>query len=243
MSGWLKALPLPLALAALTIVTTSCGSTPNLAQIRVLNAIPDSQPVDIYINGTRIIRNLAFDAIQPGTSPASYISITSGSEAMESFPTGATTNPVSPTGSIPLNGSTEYTIIGVGLELNDAPPLVLTDDNTVPTSGQLEFRIVNVSLNSPTGGVDVYFVPPGTDITNFTPQISGLGNGGVSPYQPLRSLSGGYSVIVTQSGDKTPLITQPSTAQSGSITTLIIVDNAGGNNGMSQTPLVLNDLN
>jgi hypothetical protein len=121
--------------------------------------------------------------------------------------------------------------------------LVLTDNNTVPTSGNVEFRIINASPNSPAGGVDVYIVPPGTDITDYTPQISALGYGQRSIYQSVPFLSSGYAVIVTAYLKKTALISQPFTSQSESITTVVLVDNQGGNNGMSQTPLVLNDLN
>jgi Domain of unknown function (DUF4397) len=242
MSRSLKALPLTLALAALSIFAIGCASS-NQAQIRVINAIPDSGPVDVYVNGTKIITNLPFNTVQPATTPASYLAVISGSDTMQSFPPGDTINPISPSGVLSLNGSTQYTVVGVGLELNESAPLLLTDDNTVPTSGNVEFRIVNASLSSPTGGVDVYIVPPGTDITKFTPQISGLGNGQASAYQSLDFITSGYAVIVTANLSKKALITQPPTSQSGSITALVLVDNLGGNNGMSQTPLVLHDLN
>lgn len=43
MPRWLKALPLSLALEALGIVATSCGSS-NQAQIRFVHAIQDAPP-------------------------------------------------------------------------------------------------------------------------------------------------------------------------------------------------------
>jgi len=241
----LKDLPLALALAALSIFTTGCGSTSSTAQIRVINAIPDSGPVDIHVNGTRIVSSLQFGGVYPTpTTPATYQPVFSGNATIQGFAPGDTINPISPIGTLSLNGSTQYTVVAVGLELNDSPPLLLTDDNTAPTSGNVEFRIVNASLSSPAGGVDVYIVPPAdTDLTNFAPQISGLGNGQASAYQSLNFITGGYAVIVTANGSKTALIKQPSASQSGSITTLVLVDNLGGNNGMSQTPLVLQDLN
>jgi hypothetical protein len=232
-----------LAFAALSVITTSCGSTINVAQVRVVNAIPDSQPTDIVVNGGRIVPSLAFDTVRPNTTPASYFQVQSGTDRIQGFAPGDTTNPISPIGTVLLNGSTQYTLIAVGLELTESAPLVLVDNNTVPTSGNVEFRVVNVSLSSPQNGVDVYFVPPGTDITQFTPQISALSNGQSSPYQSLSFIAGGYDMIVTANGGKTPLISQPCGAQSGSIATMVLVDNAPGNNGMSTTPLVLNDLN
>jgi hypothetical protein len=243
MSRLLHILLAMLALAALSVITTSCASTTNLAQVRVVNAIPDAQPTDIVINGVRIFSSLAFDTVQPNTTTANYIPVHSGSDTIQGFAPGDTTNPISPIGTIQLNGSTQYTLIAVGLELTESAPLVLVDNNTVPTSGNVEFRVVNVSLSSPQRGVDVYFVPPGTDITQFTPQISALSNGQSSPYQSLPFIASGYDMIVTANGGKIPLITQPCGDQSSSITTLILVDNAPGNNGMSTTPLVLNDLN
>ncbi|HMD16337.1 MAG TPA: DUF4397 domain-containing protein [Terriglobales bacterium] len=238
----LTALSLSLALAALSGVTTNCGSS-NRAQIRVINAIPDSGPTDIRVNGTRIVPGLEFGEVQPSTSPASYFAVPSGGDIIQGFEPGDTTNPISPVGTFNLNGSTQYTLVAVGLELNDEPPLLLTDNNRAPTSGNVEFRIVNASLNSPANGVDVYFVPPGTNITSYTPQITALGQGQGSAYVRVPFINGGYAVVITATAKKTALITQPSAAPSGSITTMVIVDNAGGSNGMSQTPLVLNDLN
>jgi hypothetical protein len=243
MSGWWRALSSTLALAFLSLLTAGCGSNANVTHVRLVNAIPDSQPIDVYINGTIIATNLAFGAVDPNTSPASYISVTSGTESLQSFPRGSTTNPITPTGTLSLNGSEDYTVIGVGLEANSAAPLVLADNNLPPTSGNVEFRVVNLSINSPTGGVDVYFVAPGTDITGYAPQVTALSQSQASNYQALPYLAGGYEVIVTKNGGKTPLIDQTYNVVSGSITTLLLVDNAGGNNGISQTPLVLNDLN
>jgi hypothetical protein len=245
MSRLLKALSLTVALATLNLITTSCTttSTSGGTQIRMINAIPDSPPVDIFVSGSKLFTNLSFAAAQPNTNPASYVAASSGNAAFQGFATGTTTNPISPTGTVTLGNSTQYTVIAVGLELNDSAPIVIPDNNSVPTSGNVEFRVINVSPSSPVGGVDVYIVPPGTDITNYTPQISALGYGQASPYESLAFDPNGYSVIVTAYLSKIKLITLPSTAQSESITTLVILDNPGGNNGMSSTPLVLNDLN
>jgi len=241
MSWRLQSIPAILALAAYSVISAGCGSAVNLAQVRVINAIPDSDPTDIYVNGVRIVSSLAFGAVQPPAAPARYVPVHSGNDSIQGFAPGDTINPIAPIGTIPLNGSTDYTLIAVGLELNESPPLVLTDDNTTPLSGNVEFRIVNVSLGSPAKGLDVYIVPPGTDIAQYTPQVSALGYGQTSLYQSMPFLTGGYSVIITANGSKVPLITQAGGSQTGSITTLVILDNTGGN-GMSTTPLVLNDL-
>jgi Domain of unknown function (DUF4397) len=229
------------ALSVLCILSTSCGSS--RAQVRIINAIPDTQPLDIYINGAKVATNLAFRGVQPDTSPVSYMGVAAGTATIEGFPTGTTTNPVSPNGTISLNALTQYTMVAIGLTLNDSPPLILVDNNTIPTSGNVEFRIINASPSAPPNGLDIYIVPPGTDITNFTPQISALQSGQGSIYESLIFAPTGYSVIFTANASKIALINQTYPAPSASITTLVILDNPGGMNGMSQTPLVLNDVN
>jgi len=243
MSRSLKPLLATLALALYFVSTLGCFSAGGGAQVRIVNAVPDSQPIDVYINSTRVATAMAFNTFQPNANPAKYIGVPTGTESIQGFLTGTTINPVSPSGTLSLTSNTQYTIVAVGLELNTSPPLLLTDVNTLPTSGNVEFRIINASPSSPVNGVDVYLVPPGTDITDYTPQISLLNNGQASSYQSLTYTASGYEMIVTPTGTKVPLIHQTYIPNSASITTLVLVDNAGGNNGLSQTPLVLNDLN
>jgi len=248
MSGWLKALPFVLTLAAAVLMTVSCGSNSrpsNLAQIRVLNAVSDGPTLDIAVNGSKIFTALAFRDIQPATTPVTYVNVGAGSAFMQGFSTGSVVNPIAPIGTIQLTTSKQYTVIAVGPELNDSPPLLVADDNTPPMGSDVNIRMINASPGSPIGGVDVYIVPPTvTDLTQYTPQVTALGNAQPSTYVSLPYLAGGYNVIVTQAGFKSPaLITQPVAANASSITTLVIVDNLGGLNGMSTTPIVLNDLN
>jgi hypothetical protein len=243
MSRLSQVLAVTLALVALTIITTSCSSTPNVAQVRIINAIPDGQPVDIYANTAELASSLPFDGVNPAPgNSAQYLEVSPGSESIQGFAPGDNINPISPLGTVTLEGSTQYTLIAVGLELNESPPLALVDNNSTPPSGKLEIRIINVSPSSPSNGVDVYFVSPGTDITQYAPQIGGLSYEQTSLYQPLSFMAGGYEMIITAAGGKTPLIDLTSTPATGSITTVVLVDNVGGNNGMSRTPLVLNDL-
>ncbi|HXB99328.1 MAG TPA: DUF4397 domain-containing protein [Terriglobales bacterium] len=241
-----------LAVAALSIVTISCNQT-NLTEVRVINAISDGPGLDVYLNGSKSFTDMPFLQVNP--TPPAYSSFYSGEDTFEAFKSGTTTNPLygyngignsgQGTGGaiINLNGSTQYTVIMDGLYAG--PSLaVIRDNNAVPFENQEEFRVINASPGSPTVGVDVYIVPPSTeDLTNYTPQISGLENGQGSIYQNLAYVSSGYAVMVTANGSKKALITVPLTPQAQSITTVVLVDNLGGLNGMSQTPLILHDLN
>lgn len=245
MSGLSKTLAATLALA--TMIMVSCGSnttSTNLAQIRVINAISDGPTLDVAVNGAKVVLALPFDAIQPATTPASYLNVGSGSASVQGFSTGSTVNPIAPIGTVTLTQNTQYTMVAVGPELNEAPPLLLADNNTAPMGTNVEFRFINASPGSPVGGVDIYIVARTvTDLTNYTPQVSALTNSSASAYQSLPFLAGGYNVIFTQAGFKTALFVQSTTANASSITTMVLVDNIGGLNGMSTTPLILNDLN
>jgi hypothetical protein len=231
-----------LALAALSIFTASCASTYQ-TQVRVINALSDAPALDVYINTTQITAGLGFTQVQP--APPTYRGAPSGNDTIAVFNAGSTVNPILEiTGdNAILNGSTQYTVILDGFY--ESPTAVaITDNNAVPTSNMVEYRIINAAPDSPTGGVDVYIVPPGADITQYTPQITALFNGQGSLYQSLPFVAAGYAVIVTAPGGKTALVNQPSNRPAGSITTMVLVNNLGGiNGGMSRTPVVLNDVN
>jgi hypothetical protein len=238
----LKALPLTLALAALSFFAASCGSG-NQAQIRVVDAIPDSPTagLDVDVNGTKITTAaLAFGGVQP--TPPAYTKVASGNVTIQAFDTGTTTNPIFGTNGVTANlsGSSQYTIVLAGF-LNGPAVLQKTDNNSAPTSGNVEFRIIHASPSSP-GTVDVYIVTPGTNINTVNPPtIQNLVyQQASSPYTSVAA--GTYSVIVTMSGSKIPFITQDFPLPTpGMIRTLVLVDNTGGGNPPSW--LELNDLN
>jgi Domain of unknown function (DUF4397) len=236
----LKALPL----AALSFFAASCGSG-NQAQIRVVHAISNAPALDVNVNTTKVFTNIAFGGVQP--TPPAYTKVASGNVTIQAFDTGTTTNPIFGTNGVTasFSSSSQYTIVLAGL-LNglgtDAPKaLQITDNNSAPTSGNVEFRIIHASASSP-GTVDVYIVTPGANINTVNPPtIQGLLYQQAS--NPYTSVAAGtYSVIVTTSGSKIPFISQDfALPTAGMIRTLVLVDNTGGGNPPSW--LELADLN
>src|SRR5258708_26368670 len=91
----LKALALTLALAALSFFATSCGSS-SQSQVRVVHAIPHAPAVDINVNGTKVITNLAFDSFQPASG---YLKVKAGRDTVPVF--GTRTTPHIPTSTRP----------------------------------------------------------------------------------------------------------------------------------------------
>src|SRR6266446_3302061 len=171
----LRALPLILALAALSTFATTCGSS-SQSQVRVVHAISAGLALDINVNTTKVFTNIAFGGVQP--TPPAYTKVASGRVTLEAVDTGTTTAVIANT-SASLSGSSQYTVVLTGFrnstDINAPTFHTITDNNAAPTSGNVEFRIIDASPSSP-GTVDVYIVPPGTDITppSVQPQISGL---------------------------------------------------------------------
>lgn len=226
----LKALPLTLAIAALSLFT-SCSSS-NHTQIRIINAIPDAQgALDVDFNGNKITGTtpVAFGSIFPATNPpATYASEPSGSGTITAYVSGTTVNPVN-NGNSSFSSSTQYTVVLQGFAASNNTPAVLTDNNTAPSTNTLEYRVINASPSSPAGGLDVYIFPSGNNLP-ASPSIPALtfGQGIYVQSLPYTAGGGGYTVVVTPHQNPNELIDQTYSPANGSITTLVLTDVQGG---------------
>jgi len=244
MSRLLKALPLALAIVALSVIAASCGSGGN-ALVRVVNAIPGAQAnLDVDVNGTKDFPNVAFDQVYPtppGGGPATYTPVPSGSDTIEAFYTGTTSNPVVKSTTATLSASTQYTMVLGGFVNSSPSAYLITDNNTVPTTGNVNLRIINASAVSGSNGIDVYIAQSGLPFPG-TPQVSGLPLGSSSGYLPM-TFETSYSFEVFFHGNGNPVFTFTPTSGfvTGEIMTLVIVDNAQGVE-MSDIPYMLVDL-
>jgi len=243
MARWLNALPLTLALVALTVLTASCGST-NLAQVRVINAIPNaSSALDVDFNSNKAVTSLAFGSIDPPqATPAVYMGLSSGIDTIEAFLAGQTINPVVDSTTANLNSATNYTVLLAGFVPAPAAYLI-ADTNKAPGAGIVQFRVINASASSTAqfpGGFDIYFLPVGQSVSG-TPQIPGLTLGQAGPgYINLNYLAS-YTVWVTPHNNTTPLFSATYPQATAQITTLVIIDQPGGA-GVSSTMLSLIDM-
>jgi Domain of unknown function (DUF4397) len=242
MLRWLKVLPLLLALAAFGVFATGCGT--DHSQVRLVHAVSDGPSVDVAVDSKTVVTNLGFGSVSPTSG---YLTVTAGTRKVEVRATGTTTDLIN--SSISFASGKQFTTIASGFEtppIQGAPPVaavVLTDDNSAPSSGNVKLRIVHAA---PEGGtprnLDVYIVPPGTDISSMSATISGLAFGQASAYQTVPPASN--QIIFTDPTDasKTPIINQTLTLAAGQIRTLVTLNVQGGLT-IATTPLVLNDLN
>jgi hypothetical protein len=237
----LRALPLAMALAALSLFVSSCGSS-NSSQIRFVNAIRDAVGLDIEVNSSKIFTDVAFFGYQPTSG---YTKVSSGSVTVAGLITGSTTQVFSSTASL---SSGDYTLIATG-SVNSGTNgsgvnlLSIPDTNTAPAAGNVEFRVINASQTG--GTVDIYILanpvnggiqPPAT--------ISGLAYTQASGYitLPFNSDGSGYTMYVTSSGTTNPIFSQNLSSPTNSIRTLVLTDLAN-NSGLNSSAIELNDLN
>jgi uncharacterized protein DUF4397 len=244
----LKILPLTFALMAFGVFATSCGT--DHTQVRFVHAfgvdgVTEPPNVDVAVDGKTVVTDLAFGNVSPASG---YLTVTAGNRRVEVRDTRTTTDRINSTPS--FSSGKQYTIIASGFVVPPAgsdPNLVgiagvvLTDDNSAPTSGNVKLRVVHASPgNGVPDDLDVYIVAPGTDISGMTPTIPSLTYGQASSYQDVPPTSN--QVIFTLAGGKTPVINQTYTLTAGQIRTLVTVNVQGGLT-MATTPLELFDLN
>ena len=208
------------------IVTSGCGGG-SQAKLRVMNASSNTAGVDVLIDGKSVASGVGYG------SNSGYVSVDAGSRHLQ-IETSGTTN-ILLDQSLSLNGGMETTYVAANVAANISA-LVLSDDSTAPSSGDVMLRVVNAA---PTlGSVDVYVVTPGADLNSSTPTIRSLAFGASTDYQTLTA--GSYEVVMTVPSSTFPLVdTGALNLATGENRTAVALDGVAG--GFSAT--LLADLN
>jgi len=233
MSRWFKAVPLMLALAAVSIFAASCGNS-SQAHLRFVHAIQDAGALDIDVNGTQDFTDISFRGVLP--NQPGYTSIPSGSDTMEGVLTGTTTEAFSDT--VTWRGGAEYTVIATGFETgtNGANVVLLSIPDNIPTppAGDVAFRVIHASPSGP-GTVDVYIELNPNNGPALPITIQGLAYTQASPYMSFAynpnddPIPPGFTVYVTASGSMEPIISETiNPGAVGAVRTLVLTDVQGG---------------
>ena len=226
---------LTLGLAA-TVFAAGCsddddsGTGPTTeAGVRVVHASPDAPNVDVLVDDAQVLSAV------PYLGSSSYLAVPAGSRNVKVNAAGTSTTVID--ADLDLTTGIDYTVIAGGL-VSEIEPLVLEDDRTAPTAGNVKVRAVHGAPSAP--AVDVYVTAPGADLQSATPALTSVPFGAASDY--LTVPAGDYQVRVTPAGSKTVAIDSGSlTLAAGQVRTVIAVDNPGG--GAPFDFLMLADLN
>jgi Domain of unknown function (DUF4397) len=195
---------------------SGCGNG-NKTQLRAMNGTPEESQIDVSLDSQTLASGVAY-----GTD-SDYGSVSSGSRHLQIYPAGVATAYIDKT--ITLNSGGKYTVVSANV-LSSATALLLSDEETKPSSATAELRIVNASPSL--GTVDVYIVSPGTDLSTVSPTISGFAFEAVSTYRSLTAKTA-YEIYVTAANEKTAEIDSgPVTYSGGEARTMIALDGAAG---------------
>jgi hypothetical protein len=213
-----------LLLSLAVLLSSSCGGSSN-TRLRFANMTPDEPSLDLLVDSSKV------NSANFGTA-SGYLSVTSGSRNLQIEPSGTTTVLINQTSS--FTSGTDSTIFTLNFA-SSISPIILADDNSAPSSGNVKIRIVNGSPVLGTG--DVYVVPSGTDINTVSPTVTNLAFGAASTY--LSITAGAYEILFTYPGQKNAYIdTGVLSLSAGQIRTVV-----GLNTSTSSTAAVLSDLN
>jgi len=214
-------------LVSTVLLAAGCGSSGS-TQIRMMNAVPDQSDLALLVDGTSLASSVAY-----GTSTG-YMKVSSGSRHVQIEPSGATNVIIDQ--NITIASGTDTTIIAENFSTNPSSALVLTDDNSAPSSGDFKLRIVNAAPSL--GPVDVYVVVPGTDLNTVSATVSNIAFGSSTGYQSLSA--GAYEIELTNVGEKFPVIdTGSQTFSSGQVRTFVGLNAQSG----GFTDSILQDVN
>jgi trimeric autotransporter adhesin len=130
---------------------------------------------------------------------SSYTQIMASSPVLTVAIQGATTALLSQT--LSLVPGTSYTVMASGYPSSVAA-ILLTDNNSPPSAGNVNLRIINASPSL--GIADVYVVAPGTNLGTVSPTVSAINFESASSYIPLAA--GNYQIYFTPTGQTVVLI-------------------------------------
>lgn len=211
-----KVLPIGVFALITILFTTGCGSS--TTQVRLMNAINGQSSVNLLINNNTVASGVSYGAA------SGYAHAGSGSQSIQiNSGSGSLLN-----GTLTISGGNNNTILATALGLS-----IFTDNKATPPTNDVEIRAINASNSL--GTLDVYIVPPNTDLSAMSPTAS-LAFRAASNYVTLAV--GTYQAEFCLSGSKIPIINSGSLALTdGQIRTVVSLDG----NGFSTT--VLTDLN
>jgi hypothetical protein len=208
-----------LAIASISILFGACkkdDTTPvSKSKVMVVHASPNAPNVDVRINNTLALTNLAY----PNNSP--YTDLNSGSTNIKVSPTGTTTNVIDAT--VTLEANKNYSVFAID-SVSKIKAAVVSDDVTVPASGKAHLRFFHFSPNAPavdiavTGGA-VLFANRRFNDQSTTPSLVA--------FTPVNA--GTYNLEVRAAGTNTVVLSLPNiTLTAGKIYTVFAKGFLGG---------------
>jgi LPXTG-motif cell wall-anchored protein len=191
-------------------LATSALAADGQARARVIHASPDAPAVDIWVNGSVAIPNLAFP------NATDYVEFAPDTYKIQVSPAGAT-EPIVIDADLTLEADTDYSVAAVGM-LADIEPLVLIDNNSAPAEGKAHVRFVHLSPDAP--AVDIA-------VTGGPVLFANVAFKGVGDYLPVDA--GTYDLEARLAGTETVALSVPGVKlEAGNVYTIWAMGLAAG---------------
>jgi hypothetical protein len=175
------------SLLATMVFLVGCGGSGSSAKLRIMNASPDVGNINALIDDKSVASSVGYG------NATDYISVDTNAQQLKIEPSGSSNVVIDQ--SLTIASGSNTTVVAAGFASNMSA-LILDDDLNAPSSGNVKLRLVNAAPGL--GTVDVYVVPPGTNLLTVTPTASQVAFESASGYQTLAS--GTYEVIYTTPG-------------------------------------------
>ena len=203
----------------LAFASTALAAGP--ARVRVVHASPDAPAVDVWVNDAiTAFSNAPFKGI------TGYAELDAATYNVKVVPAGAT-EPVVIEADLSLAADTDYTVVAVG-QLAAIEPLVLVDNNSMPTAGKAHVRFVHASPDAPAVDIAVQGGPV---------LFSNVAFKGVGDYLPVDA--GTYDLEVRLAGTDTVALSVPGVALADqTVYTIFAMGLAGGEPALQAVPSV-----
>jgi hypothetical protein len=186
------------------------------AQVRIIDASPNAPGLDIYQGGLAMAYNLGFGTV------TSYVGVSPGVSTVTADTAG--TKQVLTTASATYAASKQYTVL-IGNVAANLQETVLTDQSLPAPSGEISLRVLDQATRY-TGGVDVYLVPSGDQLTTAAPILTNVIFGSNSGYINVPATGTVPAAASGTTPATVPIYSGTATAYAvGAARTILLLDN------------------
>jgi hypothetical protein len=112
------------------------------ARVKVLHASPDAPAVDVWVNGSVVFSNLAFE------EASEFAEVPAGTYTVAVSPTGESEPIVIGPVDLELAAATDYLVVATDM-LSMITPVILTADGSTPSPGNAWVRFLHASPDAP----------------------------------------------------------------------------------------------
>lgn len=208
----LLSLPVSLILVAAIAAPAAAADT---AYVRVVHASPDAPNVDVWVDSTKVLSDVAYTAV------SDYLPLAAGTYRVQVVETG-TTSPAFIDANLTFEAGMGYTIAATGKVADSTfGPVVLSNDDLAPIAGKAKLRVFHASTAAP-ASVDVALAPGGDVL------VPGLAFNTATDYLELDPAT--YDLEIRAAGDTAAALTISPAVEADTNYTAIAMD--GGDAGV-----------